>query len=215
MPEGPLPPMTATGAATRPPPPSNSSSFNLFLVAQTWMPHLCCAKPESCPSSNPANPLATHGLWPSRSTGGFPTYCSLPSPKPRLSADVSSISRHEWKKHGTCSSMSPSAYFSATASLAPPAPPLLLEATNGGKTAAIIKADELRGVYSKKVSPPPTRGKRLRRRYLRSKELATASARVLISWSLRSSPLRSLGYLQRFVASLLAPRASILAPRAF
>jgi len=126
MPEGPLPPMTATGAATRPPPPTTdvaSSSFDIFLLVQTWYPYLCCAKPENCvlkPDSG-ANLLAIHGLWPSRSTGGFPTYCSLPNPRPKLSSDVSRLSRHEWKKHGTCSSMSPSAYFSATAS-PPPAP---------------------------------------------------------------------------------------------
>eukprot|EP00518_Triparma_eleuthera_P021648 CAMPEP_0197570982 /NCGR_PEP_ID=MMETSP1320-20131121/41645_1 /TAXON_ID=91990 /ORGANISM="Bolidomonas sp., Strain RCC2347" /LENGTH=200 /DNA_ID=CAMNT_0043133455 /DNA_START=362 /DNA_END=961 /DNA_ORIENTATION=+ len=149
--------MTATGAATRPPPPTTdvaSSSFDIFLLVQTWYPYLCCAKPENCvlkPDSG-ANLLAIHGLWPSRSTGGFPTYCSLPNPRPKLSSDVSRLSRHEWKKHGTCSSMSPSAYFSATASSAPPPPPLLLEATNGGKIAAVLKTDELRGAYPKKVA---------------------------------------------------------------
>ena len=148
--------MTATGAATRPPPPTTdvaSSSFDIFLLVQTWYPYLCCAKPENCvlKPDSAANLLAIHGLWPSRSTGGFPTYCSLPNPRPKLSSDVSRLSRHEWKKHGTCSSMSPSAYFSATASSAPPPPSLILEATNGGKIAAVLKTDELRGAYPKKV----------------------------------------------------------------
>ena len=62
--------------------------------------------------------FVVHGLWPQYEQG-FPSYCQVPAP--RLDrAIVGSVLDlmpsprlifHEWDRHGTCSGLSPHAYF--------------------------------------------------------------------------------------------------------
>ena len=69
----------------------------------------CGARPYS---------FVVHGLWPQYDKG-FPEYCGTPAP--RLSRDIVSsmldlmpaphLIYNEWDKHGTCSGLSPHAYF--------------------------------------------------------------------------------------------------------
>ena len=69
----------------------------------------CGARPYS---------FVVHGLWP-QYDHGFPQYCQLPAP--RLYRGIVSsmldvmpapqLIYNEWDKHGTCSGLSPSAYF--------------------------------------------------------------------------------------------------------
>ncbi len=59
-----------------------------------------------------------HGLWPQYEQG-FPEFCQVPAP--RLNRNIVSemldlmpapnLIFHEWDRHGTCSGLSPNAYF--------------------------------------------------------------------------------------------------------
>jgi len=59
-----------------------------------------------------------HGLWPQNSDGSYPHHCSDapgpadPSKHRDLYPDISLL-EHEWRTHGTCSGLSPDAYFTA------------------------------------------------------------------------------------------------------
>jgi ribonuclease T2 len=59
-----------------------------------------------------------HGLWPQYEKG-FPEYCQVPAPRLDRNIVASMLDTmpaprlvfHEWDKHGTCSGLSPRAYF--------------------------------------------------------------------------------------------------------
>jgi ribonuclease T2 len=102
-----------------------AGQFDFYLLSLSWSPSFCAAAAERA-DGRPAGmqwgarPYAfiVHGLWPQYAKG-FPQYCQVPAP--RLDrGTVSSMldlmpARHlifnEWDKHGTCSGLSPQAYF--------------------------------------------------------------------------------------------------------
>ena len=57
-----------------------------------------------------------HGLWPQNNDGSYPVNCGAPSPLPhpesmlRYTPNLALI-QHEWDKHGTCTTLTQSAYF--------------------------------------------------------------------------------------------------------
>jgi ribonuclease T2 len=100
--------------------------FDFYVLALSWSPSFCESSKERAP--NRADPqcggrpfaFVVHGLWPQYEQG-FPSYCKVPAerldraivggaldlmPSPRL------IFR-EWDRHGTCSGLTPHAYFEA------------------------------------------------------------------------------------------------------
>lgn len=100
--------------------------FDFYVLALSWSPTFCETSNERAPSRpDPqcnGRPFAfiVHGLWPQYEKG-FPSYCQVPAkkldratvgatldlmPSPRL------VFR-EWDRHGTCSGLSPHAYFEA------------------------------------------------------------------------------------------------------
>lgn len=96
---------------------ASSQAFDYYLLNLSWSPEFCYShrdKPEC------AQHLAfvLHGLWPQNTDGTYPQNCSdAPGP-----ADPSSYNdiypdpgllQHEWKTHGTCSGLSPDAFFNA------------------------------------------------------------------------------------------------------
>lgn len=99
--------------------------FDYYVLALSWSPSYCEASQERMPDRPPdqqctGRPFAfvVHGLWPQYERG-FPSYCKVPAP--RLDRNIVSSALdlmpsprlvfHEWDRHGTCSGLSPHAYF--------------------------------------------------------------------------------------------------------
>lgn len=103
---------TATNAHAR---------FDYYVLALSWSPQHC-ATPAGrrdavqCAGTRPYS-FIVHGLWPQYERG-WPQDCPSDA---RLSGKVvhdaldimpsQSLIRHEWSKHGTCSGLTPEAYF--------------------------------------------------------------------------------------------------------
>ncbi len=99
--------------------------FDFYVLALSWSPSYCEAAQARAPNRAPdqqcgGRPFAfvVHGLWPQYERG-FPSYCQVPAPR----LDRAVVGRmldlmpsprlifHEWDQHGTCSGLSPHAYF--------------------------------------------------------------------------------------------------------
>lgn len=99
--------------------------FDFYVLALSWSPSYCEAARERAPDRAPDQQCAgrpysfvVHGLWPQYERG-FPSYCRVPAPR----LDRAMVSNalelmpsprlvfHEWDRHGTCSGLSPRAYF--------------------------------------------------------------------------------------------------------
>ncbi len=97
-----------------------------FLLAMTWTPAWCAATGAArgdarCDRGAGAGWLV-HGLWPQHAGGGWPEYCdtAATAPGPAILAGMddimgsTSLARHQWRKHGTCSGLTAQAYFAQT-----------------------------------------------------------------------------------------------------
>jgi ribonuclease T2 len=104
---------------------STPGEFDYYVLSLSWSPSFCEAAAERRPDRAPseqcgARPYSfvVHGLWP-QFERGFPERCQ--NPPPRLNRDIVSsmlelmparrLIYHEWDTHGTCSGLSPRAYF--------------------------------------------------------------------------------------------------------
>ena len=99
--------------------------FDFYVLALSWSPSYCEAAQARSPRRAPdqqcgGRPFAfvVHGLWPQYERG-FPSYCEVPAPRLDRAIvdgmlDLMPSPRlifHEWDQHGTCSGLSPRAYF--------------------------------------------------------------------------------------------------------
>lgn len=97
--------------------------FDFYVLALSWSPTYCEDKGEAAsgePQCRRQRPYAfvVHGLWPQYERG-FPENCQRPPPYVpnglvNSMLDVMPSRRlviYEWKKHGTCSGLSPQGYF--------------------------------------------------------------------------------------------------------
>jgi ribonuclease T2 len=107
--------------------------FDYYVLSLSWSPSFCEASAErgarrgtDQPSGRASDqqcgerPFAfvVHGLWPQYEKG-FPEYCQVPAPRLDRNIVASMLDTmpaprlvfHEWDKHGTCSGLSPRAYF--------------------------------------------------------------------------------------------------------
>ena len=109
--------------------------FDFYVLSLSWSPSFCEASAERSTrresngqsgSSRRANQqcgersyaFVVHGFWPQYERG-FPEYCQVPAQ--RLDRNIVSsmldimpaprLIFHEWDRHGTCSGLSPRAYF--------------------------------------------------------------------------------------------------------
>ena len=101
--------------------------FDFYVLALSWSPSYCEAARERAPDRAPDRQCAgrpysfvVHGLWPQYERG-FPSYCQVPAPRLNRNIVGSALEMmpsprlvfHEWDRHGTCSGLSPHAYFEA------------------------------------------------------------------------------------------------------
>jgi ribonuclease T2 len=96
--------------------------FDFYVLALSWSPGFCdtggAAKaPRQC--GDGANlGFVVHGLWPQYARG-FPSDCNGDRAPSRMALDTvkgvypdEGLARYEWRKHGTCTGLSPTDYFS-------------------------------------------------------------------------------------------------------
>lgn len=112
-----------------------ATSFDLYLLAQSWQPQFCYGtKYPGCdyPQTFWKTHFTLHGLWPQYGSGGYPSSCTKeafdktipdkigwstmttywPNVKePETSSKYDDFWDHEWSKHGTCSNLSQYDYF--------------------------------------------------------------------------------------------------------
>src|SRR5438128_3124568 len=97
--------------------------FDFYVLSLSWSPSFCEAAgergtpPQQQCGARPYS-FVVHGLWPQYERG-FPEFCQQPAP--RLDRNIVSsmldlmpaprLIFNEWDKHGTCSGLSPRAYF--------------------------------------------------------------------------------------------------------
>jgi ribonuclease T2 len=100
--------------------------FDFYVLALSWSATWCEFTGErrgsdQCESGrNPG--FVLHGLWPQYERG-YPAFCGPEGRNaPRAAMEraerifpSSGLARHQWRKHGTCSGESPTAYFDAAA----------------------------------------------------------------------------------------------------
>jgi ribonuclease T2 len=89
--------------------------FDFYLLNLSWSPEFC-----SIHGTNPqcaARPgFVVHGLWPQNNDGSYPVSCGeRPGPAhPEENLDITpdrSLLDHEWRKHGTCTTLAPEDFF--------------------------------------------------------------------------------------------------------
>ena len=142
-PPHPLPPKTvaAVAAATKPAAATLTDTapkpFDYYLLNLSWSPEFC-ATHTTAPECAVHPAFVLHGLWPQNNTpantpansqnqsrnnsrrnaGPYLENCSdAPGPRnPPEYADIypdQGFLQHEWRTHGTCSGLTPDAYFTA------------------------------------------------------------------------------------------------------
>ncbi|MCS0501499.1 ribonuclease T2 [Ancylobacter mangrovi] len=94
--------------------------FDHYVLSLSWSPTYCQtaqAEPAQCDRARPFA-FVVHGLWPQYARG-WPEFCLRPAPyvPERVLRGVLDImpsrnlALHEWRRHGTCSGLDATAYF--------------------------------------------------------------------------------------------------------
>ena len=98
--------------------------FDFYVLALSWSPTYCNSEAgqrsrQQCAIGANLG-FVVHGLWPQFERGS-PSYCDERNP-PRAALDRArgvfpeeGLARYQWRKHGSCSGLSPSAYYDAVA----------------------------------------------------------------------------------------------------
>jgi ribonuclease T2 len=111
---------TGAGATQQRP----AGDFDYYVLALSWSPSYCASR-SGRSDARQCGPgrrydFIVHGLWP-QYRDGWPQYCDseahLPEPLVTAMLDIMPsrrLIRHQWTKHGTCTSLTPHAYFALT-----------------------------------------------------------------------------------------------------
>jgi ribonuclease T2 len=89
--------------------------FDFYLLNLSWSPEFCLTHSQAAECAAHSG-FVLHGLWPQNNDGSYPEHCSdAPGPSnERAYRDILPDQRlleHEWQTHGTCSGLTPDAYF--------------------------------------------------------------------------------------------------------
>ena len=104
-------------------PPAASDSFDFYVLSLSWSPTYCAveggnANRQQC-GGDARHAFVVHGLWP-QFEQDWPEYCDSAEPDRVPDAIVGEIIDlmpsaglvgHQWRKHGTCSTLPQRAYF--------------------------------------------------------------------------------------------------------
>jgi ribonuclease T2 len=95
--------------------PSATTNFDHYLLNLSWSPEFCHSHSNATECAQHAA-FVLHGLWPQNNDGTYPQDCSTePGPlNPAAYSDIypdPGLLTHEWRTHGTCSGLSPDAFF--------------------------------------------------------------------------------------------------------
>lgn len=94
---------------------ATAATFDFYLLNLSWSPEYCQTH-SSAAECAAHDTFVLHGLWPENADGTYPQNCSNapgpadPSQYANLYPDPGLL-QHEWSTHGTCSGLSPDAYF--------------------------------------------------------------------------------------------------------
>lgn len=111
--------LTATAQAQR---GGRPGDFDFYVLALSWSPGFCELEGDrkgraQCDSGSGAG-FVLHGLWPQYDRG-YPSECGFAQPT-RIAMEAArgvfpdeGLARHQWRKHGSCSGLSPQNYFEA------------------------------------------------------------------------------------------------------
>ena len=109
--------------------PASSNQFDYYLLALSWSPEFCNTPAGQQPSKHiqcsAKLGFVVHGLWPQSNNNHYPQDCgpgadvpasiaaiALNAQPPMPSGDPGLVA-HEWSKHGTCTGLSMTDYFTA------------------------------------------------------------------------------------------------------
>jgi len=90
--------------------------FDFYLMNLAWGPEFCSVPGAGSECRAPRG-FVLHGLWPQNYDGSYPVNCSdgQGPAQPERNLDITPdlpLLKHEWSKHGTCTTMSPEEFFS-------------------------------------------------------------------------------------------------------
>lgn len=147
---------------------AQAGDFDYYLLSLSVAPSFCAltpnprAKPDCdalTPETFQQTPLTIHGLWPNRagvSVNRQPSECthdpliasrSVRADLSRYMPGGPGLLKHEWYRHGTCSGLSPNAYFGAAIALAKQANALIGPRISAGEQLRV--ADLIASVQGK------------------------------------------------------------------
>jgi ribonuclease T2 len=105
---------------------SEPGHFDFYELNMSWAPEFCSnmntltpqEKSEAGRDTECSAPhgFVLHGLWPQNFNGTYPASCATrPGPvHPERNLDMTpniALLKHEWAKHGTCTTLSPEGFF--------------------------------------------------------------------------------------------------------
>ncbi len=108
---------------------SAPGQFDFYLLNLSWAPEFChngevlplnehtaAKREDAAQECGTPHGFVLHGLWPQNTNGTWPANCSdRPGPANyQLYLDMTpslTLLTHEWKKHGTCTTLQPDAFF--------------------------------------------------------------------------------------------------------
>jgi ribonuclease T2 len=116
---------TSTADAQRTERGGAAGDFDFFVLALSWSAGFCEVEGDQknrdqCAKGSGLG-FVLHGLWP-QNERGFPSDCGPAGRTPsRAAMDIAKeafpdegLARHQWRKHGSCSGLSPTDYFRAS-----------------------------------------------------------------------------------------------------
>jgi ribonuclease T2 len=105
---------------------SQPGQFDFYELNMSWSPEFCSNMNTLTPQEkadagkemecSAPHGFVLHGLWPQNNDGSYPGSCGYrPGPRnPERNLDMTpnlALLKHEWAKHGTCTTLSPEGFF--------------------------------------------------------------------------------------------------------